>query len=96
MGAFASGLGNALAKNQSNPDTKIRIGKKKDKDGDFDASTGPEAGGLGPEAETAEPADYRKGGRVRKGGIAKVERGEFVLTSSQAKRLKKGIGRKRA
>jgi hypothetical protein len=32
---------------------------------------------------------YKKGGRVRKTGIALVHKGEFVLTASQAKALKK-------
>ena len=32
---------------------------------------------------------FKKGGRVKKTGIALVHKGEFVLTASQAKTLKK-------
>lgn len=33
---------------------------------------------------------YKKGGKVKKTGLAKVHKGEFVLTKDQAKKVKKG------
>ena len=35
------------------------------------------------------PMNYAKGGKVKKTGIAKVHKGEVVLTSNQAKMMKK-------
>lgn len=92
MGGYFSGFAKGLTGGGGSDDLKpIRIGKNKKK-----SSLAPNSGaGLGPEAD-AEPEDYRKGGRVRKGGIAKLERGEHVLTKRQAKQLKKMIHGKRA
>jgi hypothetical protein len=36
-------------------------------------------------ASKAEPSTYKKGGKVRKTGTAKVHKGEIVLTAAQAK-----------
>jgi hypothetical protein len=35
--------------------------------------------------EVAEPGTYKKGGKVRKTGSAKVHKGEVILTAAQAK-----------
>ena len=43
----------------------------------------------------ANPKDYHKGGRVKKSGWARVERGERVLTAAQAKRRSKKTARKK-
>ena len=45
----------------------------------------------------ANPRYFKHGGRVKKTGMAKVHRGEFVLTAAQAKSLssKKKSARKR-
>jgi hypothetical protein len=37
----------------------------------------------------ASPPSYAKGGKVRKTGLAKVHKGEFVLTKKKATALKK-------
>ena len=37
----------------------------------------------------ASPAAYAKGGKVKKTGMAKVHKGEIVLTAAKAKALKK-------
>lgn len=37
----------------------------------------------------ASPASYAKGGKVRKTGMAKVHKGELVLTAAKHKALKK-------
>lgn len=42
-----------------------------------------------PVAPAAEPDDYRRGGKVRKGGMARLEKGERVLTKRQAARRSK-------
>ena len=39
----------------------------------------------------ASPASFSKGGKVKKTGLAKVHKGEVVLTASQAKSLKKTL-----
>jgi hypothetical protein len=43
-------------------------------------------------AGMASPASYAKGGKVRKTGLAKVHKGERVLTKGQAGLLKKILG----
>ena len=48
---------------------------------------------LGELTPSAVPKIYRKGGKVKKTGVALVHRGEYVLTAKQAK--KKAHGRKR-
>lgn len=40
----------------------------------------------------ASPASYAKGGKVKRTGIAKVHKGEVVLTASKVKALKKILG----
>ena len=55
-------------------------------------------GGGGTESmgsEAAEPPAYKRGGKVRKSGIAMVHKGERVLTAKQEKRRKRGRGGKR-
>lgn len=51
-------------------------------------------------AATSFPKSFKKGGRVKKTGMAKVHKGEIVLTVAQAKhvkmRSKKSGARKRA
>jgi hypothetical protein len=44
-------------------------------------------------AGIADPSAYKKGGKVKKTGVALVHKGECVLTAKQAK--KKAHGRKR-
>jgi hypothetical protein len=38
---------------------------------------------------------FKRGGKVRKTGVAKVHKGEQVLTAKQAKRYKRGRGKSR-
>jgi hypothetical protein len=42
----------------------------------------------------ASPPAYKKGGKVHKTGMAKVHKGEVVLTAKKVKSLKKLIGAK--
>lgn len=41
----------------------------------------------------AEPDSYKRGGQVKKSGMAKVHKGERVLTKSQNKRYSKKSGK---
>lgn len=41
------------------------------------------------EPKKADPPNYAKGGRVKKTGMAKVHKGEVVLTAKQAKMMRK-------
>lgn len=42
-------------------------------------------------AVQAAPASYAKGGKVKRTGMAKVHKGEAVLTAAQVKSLKKAL-----
>lgn len=44
---------------------------------------------ITPAHQRASPASYAKGGKVRKTGLAKVHKGEVVLTSKEVAHLKK-------
>jgi len=41
-----------------------------------------------PKETKASPPNFAKGGKVKKTGMAKVHKGEVVLTAAQAKRMK--------
>lgn len=43
----------------------------------------------------AEPFSFKRGGRVKKSGMAKVHKGEVVLTKRQARKRKKGSKKRR-
>ena len=43
------------------------------------------AGAAGAAKGAAKPSSFKKGGKVRKTGVAKVHKGEIVLTASEAK-----------
>jgi hypothetical protein len=45
------------------------------------------------ERQMAKPDSYRRGGKVRKGGMARLHKGERVLTKKQARRVKVKRGR---
>lgn len=46
-------------------------------------------------SQQAKPNSYKKGGKVKKGGMAKVHKGERVLTTKQSKQFEKkgGLGK---
>lgn len=46
--------------------------------------------GRGKKQPAEKTQSFKKGGKVRKTGLAKVHKGEVVLTVKQAKRAKKG------
>ncbi len=74
---------------------------KKSKKGDEDKKGSQDQRVFG-KMFSAKPSSYAKGGKVRKGGTAKVHKGEVILTAVQAKECggkmgkSKGRGRKRA
>jgi hypothetical protein len=85
MGAFLTGLTSSVASG---------IQKKKDKDKaapklqTFEKPTSDSSTG-----EThADPGEFKRGGKVRKTGMAKVHKGEKVLTKRQAKRMERKRG----
>jgi hypothetical protein len=49
----------------------------------------------GKKSDPALPPGYKRGGKVRKTGMAKVHKGERVLTAKQDRKMKKRMGRKR-
>lgn len=51
-------------------------------------SSGVNASG-GSSSSSASPESYKRGGKVRKTGMAKVHKGERVLTKAQAKKYRK-------
>lgn len=79
----------------ANPDAfdkgfKQGLGKSKNSDDKADNGGKKDpGGGLGKDIP-----GFKKGGRVKKTGVAKVHKGEVVLTAKQARSLKKS-GRKR-
>jgi hypothetical protein len=56
-----------------------------DKSGSSDGGSGKSAWSLGFGSKAAKPSSYKKGGKVKKTGTAKVHKGEIVLTAAQAK-----------
>ncbi len=77
--------------------------KKKTKKDSSDAGKGDSAWTEGWNSKMAKPSSFKKGGKVRKTGMAKVHKGEKVLTATQAKmcagkskNAKKSSARKRA
>jgi hypothetical protein len=92
MGAFASGLMSGVVGG---------INKKKDRDketsklGKFETkTTSPTTASPGSDESSSQPGEFKRGGTVRKGGRAKVHKGERVLTKRQAKRYGRKRGRK--
>ncbi len=62
---------------------------------DKDSGGGKEGGGLKGKVKKvlkgiASPDSYKRGGTVKRTGMAKVHKGERVLTKRQAKRYRKG------
>lgn len=81
---------------QGNVDTATKM-KKKDKKGIFRQKprmSMPGTGSVSVSGEESDVPEYKRGGRVRKTGLAKVHKGERVLTKRQAKNFRsRGKGR---
>ena len=58
------------------------------------AAAGRAADPMLKKAGMASPPSYKKGGTVKKTGMAKVHKGEKVLTKDQAKKLPRSMGGK--
>jgi hypothetical protein len=59
--------------------------KGKDKNSSSAGDSGKSAWSIGFDSKAAKPSSYKKGGKVKKTGTAKVHKGEIVLTAAQAK-----------
>lgn len=66
---------------------KSAAGRKKKKKGNAtDADKTADIGKIAPTGDLkAKPSSFKKGGKVRRSGMAKVHKGEIVLTAAQAK-----------
>lgn len=66
---------------------KSAAGRKKKKKGAArDTGKAADTGKIAPTGDLkATPGSYKKGGKVRRSGMAKVHKGEIVLTAAQAK-----------
>lgn len=85
-GKAAQGLGKVIGagggnKQQSSSSTPLKMSKQDDSGSEEKAS---EAADY-----WASPKSYKRGGKVKKTGYAKVHKGEKVLTKKQAKRGRK-------
>jgi len=81
--AFNSGFDSGHDKGKAKKDAKDQKDKGK---GGSDAE--PKLGGMLTPA--AKPDAYKKGGKVKRTGVALVHKGEVVLTAKQAKKKKTG------
>jgi hypothetical protein len=89
MGAF-SGFASALSNSKGTKKLQERSsGKKKPDDSSGGSSPMPDSGGGG--FYGSDVTSYHKGGRVRKTGLARLKKGERVLTKGQQKKLKKRL-----
>ena len=96
MGGFAGFMGAASGKGVSgggkddkdnNPINHIKKLFSKKSSGSGGGSSADEMG-----AETSGVPSYKKGGKVRKTGLARLHKGERVLNKSQAKRYSRKRG----
>ena len=91
MGAFAGFVGNSGVKKAAKW-IGGKFGKKKSDGGSSPMDGGGSSGGSdsgGGGFYGSGVTSYHKGGRVRKTGLARIKKGERVLTKGQQKKLKK-------
>ena len=84
MGAFAGFVGNSGVKKAAKW-IGGKLSKKKSEGGSSPMGGGDSGGGF----YGSDVTSYHKGGRVRKTGLARLKKGERVLTKGQQKKLKK-------
>jgi hypothetical protein len=92
--AFNQGFDAGMGKKKTNK------GKKKTDKGDKEFKNSKEVNDIrtsdGQElTPSAMPSTFKRGGKVKRTGVAKVHRGEIVLTALQAKKYHKKASRKR-
>lgn len=88
MAIFGGALSKALSTESSSDDGQkegliqraVKLFKKRSAGDSKTSSTDPTEGNM------ADPSGFRKGGKVKKTGLAKVHRGEKVLTRKQARK----------
>jgi hypothetical protein len=76
--AFLAGLNKGGAAASKQPGSSAK--KRKD--------VGPVTSSSGQTYTPSAPMNFKKGGKVRKTGVAKVHKGEYVLTAAQAREFK--------
>jgi hypothetical protein len=93
MGGFAGFMSGMSGKKQDYTTKKSddKTGDKKKGPGGSNAAKGTSADEMG--AETSGVPSYKKGGKVRKTGLARLHKGERVLNKRQAKQYKKSRGK---
>jgi len=84
--AFNEGFDAGWGKTKK-PSKKLNNGKKKDGGGGNDGPVD-----LVPAANQAIPKGFKKGGKVKRTGVAKVHKGEYVLSVKQTKKYVKNKG----
>ena len=87
----AAGIGDATRAIQSYQDaSKSRGGKPSllQRLGKSSSAGGSGSSPVDPDAPSTIP-EYKRGGYVRKTGLAKVHRGEYVLTAAKTKKMRK-------
>lgn len=70
-------------------------GRKKKQDSSGLTSRPGKVGGYSQEDESGSTQSFKRGGKVKRTGLARVHKGERVLTRAQAKRYKRRGGSKR-
>ena len=94
----AAAVGYALKGTKAIKDAILKRKGGKSDDERSSPSRNDTSGGPNPNPEDyrmAIPSTYKRGGMVRKTGLAKVHKGERVLTKAQQKRRKRGRGSRR-
>ena len=92
LGGFLTGFSQGK-KNETVKKIKSKLGGKGKDDGGGEGGGG--GGGSAADemgAETSGVPSYKKGGKVRKTGLARLHKGERVLNKSQAKRYSRKRG----
>jgi hypothetical protein len=82
QGASSSGAGGSLK--------KLASKRKNKKDQGTGGEDKPGSAGLGGQYQPGDsPPSYHKGGKVKKTGLARLKKGERVLTKAQQKKMRK-------
>jgi hypothetical protein len=92
-GSFVGGFGSTYGggkKKQRDSDSGSKKSSKSD-----DSDSKPSIRQRFHKALEGFAGEFKRGGVVKRTGMAKVHRGERVLTKRQAKRYRKSVGRKR-
>jgi hypothetical protein len=90
MGGFISGLGSGASDKDSAPQKIADAIKKKHRKSAVSDSSSSGGDTYNPDSVAAGVPSYKKGGKVRKTGLALLHKGERVLTKAQNRKRMKG------